>query len=73
MCFNQTKWKWNKYFTQSILKYTKPQALPLSNRDCIFGVQMISVRGGEVLILNRLKALPRPLLFSSELIKDHFG
>jgi len=43
MCFNQTKWKWNKYFTQSILKYTKPEALPLSNRDCIFWVQMMII------------------------------
>ena len=68
MCFNQTKWKWNKYFTQSILKYTKPQALPLSNRDCIFGVQMISVRGGGGVDIKPPEGPPPP---SVVLIRTH--
>ena len=67
MCFNQTKWKWNKYFTQSILKYTKPQALPLSNRDCILGTND-QRRGGGGVYIKPPEATPPP---SVVLIRTH--
>ena len=66
MCFNQTKWKWNKYFTQSILKYTKPQALPLSNRDCILGTNDQRREGG--VYIKPPEATPPP---SVVLIRTH--